>query len=127
MNHAQKFIEQMKNNQDKNNPDLYENIVIRVDQKYAAMLTVLGSLLKFPSSTAFTDVLQKHLFDMAVTMDEENFNKLIKDVSEHGSTSWDDVDSTSSTREVGTIDHLIGKVMKEKFCDLYSFQAPTFT
>lgn len=115
MSHAKKFIEQMKNDREKNNPDLYENIVIRVDQKYAAMITVLGLILKFPASTAFTDILTKHLFDMAVTMDEERYKKiidhLVKNVDGIDHSMW----AASNNSAKDTIDSLIDKDRSRRF------------
>lgn len=117
MNHAQKFIEQMKIDQEKNDPEMYENIVIRVDQKYAAMITVLGSLFKFPASTAFSDLLSKHLFDMAVTMDDERYKKAM---SRAITSLPDDYFSSNINGDEKSIDSLIKKERHDNFSLVFS-------
>jgi hypothetical protein len=121
MDHAKIFIKQMKNDQEKNNPDFYENIVIRVDQKYAAMINVLGSILKFPTSTAFTDLLTKHLFDMAVTMDEKKYKKLMDDAISYIEKQGFDGGSAPKNDEVNTVDQLVSEAYAEKTSALFKF------
>ena len=111
MNHAQKFIEQMKIDQEKNDSEMYENIVIRVDQKYAAMIAVLGALFKFPASTAFSDLFSKHLFDMAVAMDEERYAKVMARVLETLPENY----QSSARIDKKSIDGLIDEEYQERF------------
>lgn len=111
MNHAQKFIEQMKIDQEKKDPEMYENIVIRVDQKYAAMIAVLGALFKFPASTAFSDLFSKHLFDMAVAMDEDRYAKVMSQVLAKLPENYQ---SSASSVDKKSIDGLIDDEYQEQ-------------
>ena len=76
MQHAEIFIKNKINDININKSDDFETITVRLDQRYGAMLKVMSNLFNFPISTSFTEIMSKHLFDMIVSLNDDDFKEL---------------------------------------------------
>jgi hypothetical protein len=75
MKHAEAFIKEKIGILAINNGDNFETIVVRLEPKYAAMLKVMAKQFKFSLSTSLTEIISKHLFDMVVSLNDNDFKE----------------------------------------------------
>ncbi|MGL4937572.1 hypothetical protein [Shewanella sp.] len=77
--YANKFIEDIYHKAEVESGDKYSTITVRLEPEHATMLKAMAKGLGFSVSTAFTDILSKHLFDLVVSLNEEDFNDVTKE------------------------------------------------
>lgn len=56
----------------------YSTITVRLAPEEAIMLKAMAKGLDFSVSTVFTDILNHHLFDFAVSLTDEDFDEVTK-------------------------------------------------
>lgn len=75
---ATTFINQVID-EHKNNSEEHSTVIsLRLKPKQGLMIKEMAKGLNFSASTPFTDMISKHLFDMMVSFDPEDFEAIIK-------------------------------------------------
>lgn len=77
-NHAEEFIKQKYEDLDQQSDENYASITIRLPPKDALMLKAIAKGLNFPVSTAFTKILSMDLYDMVMSLNDEDFSAFLK-------------------------------------------------
>ncbi|GGB55105.1 hypothetical protein GCM10011502_30080 [Oceanisphaera marina] len=75
--HAEKFIKERYKELEKSIDENYINITIRLPPEDALMLKAMSKSLNFSISSSFTDILSQHLYDMIMSLKDEEFKKFM--------------------------------------------------
>ena len=103
MRHAEAFIKEKIERITIDNGDNFETIVVRLEPKYAEMLKVMGKQFKFSLSTSFTEIMSKHLFDMIVSLNDDDFKELNESIKYYGGSSESIMRSKLDNHAVGML------------------------
>ena len=72
--YARKLIDDIYHNAAMDSDEQYSTITVRLDPEHAVMLKSMAKGFGFSVSTVFTDILSRHLFDLAVSLTDDDFN-----------------------------------------------------
>ena len=76
--YAKEFIRELYDDSEKDSDKEYSTVTVRLPPKYGVMLKAMSNGLEFPVLTTFTDIIPKHLFDLLVSLNEDDFNEVTK-------------------------------------------------
>ena len=75
---ATTFINQVIDEHKSNSEEYSTVISLRLKPKQGLMIKEMAKGLNFSASTAFTDMISKHLFDIMVSLEPEDFEAISK-------------------------------------------------
>lgn len=104
--YAGKVIKEIYYNAQIESGEQYSTVTVRLAPEEAIMLKAMAKGLDFSVSTVFTDILNHHLFDFAVSLTDEDFDEVTK--------SFRDKKQRYFTKK-SALTHLIEKGLIPKF------------
>ena len=75
--HIKKFIEKKYEELYQKSDDEYATITVRLSPKDALMLKAIAAGLNFPISTSFTKIISKNVYDMAISLNDKDFEEFL--------------------------------------------------
>ena len=82
--------------------DVYETVTVRLEAKNALMLKALSHVYQFPVSTSFTDIVTKHLIDVLMSLNNDDFDTVTAPLEKQISTD-DEVSVVGVLRKRGVL------------------------
>lgn len=68
---AKELVDKLYKDHGNNSDETTTTISLRLEPKYGVMLKHMSKGLNFPVATTFTDMANQHLFDMLVSLDDD--------------------------------------------------------
>ena len=82
--------------------DVYETVTVRLEAKNALMLKALSQVYQFPVSTSFTDIVSKHLVDVLISLNDDDFDTVTAPLDKQLS-GGDDGSVVGTLRKLGIL------------------------